>query len=500
MTNVYDRLKIFYDENPDAKALFAENTVEKHIRKCAWQGEKEEDLQLRFSLFEKIILYAVDIDLDTVLELLPEDYLEIFYELADIEKMELNESLVKKYITYIEELYIEREEEGFDGKIDEIEALRMFFYDEGKFTLMKPEKKSEYKSKYRRGEASFEEIEARDRIKNNLLNIIERYFETRAAFKEDIKRVRRMFYGDRPVLDKANDFRDYFLFDYHLIHTDETPICYFYREERERFDKEITSIMRELLNSRFTCFYVKYPKDDTFICADMFREREFILPFSTEDFPEYKNMVFYGHIEPGSVPEPTYIGWFSANERLQKRIEDEVIAAYKLYRYIDKKANFTDFFGRHALAVRQILGELTNSFRLNVVPEAADVEIIKIDEDILEDYEDAVKKLAHYAKQANFDIYTIGLLKKYYHDFLVKSKLPRAKNESRTTLLAVIKNFASINSGKEAQYGNYTDEKSVREMSESIKQTLKSEYFDPRYLTEEGFSNLIRFFSNQNNF
>ncbi|MBR3621943.1 MAG: hypothetical protein IKN43_01145 [Selenomonadaceae bacterium] len=505
MANVYDKIVEFYAENSDAKAFFDEKAIEKHIRNCAWKGDKEEDLLLRFNLFEKLLLSAMDMDADTIYELLPEDYLEIFYELAELEHKNLNEQLVKKYIAFLEDLYLEREEEGFDGKIDEIEFLKMFFYDEGKFSLMKREDKKSYKSLYRRGAVSDMEIEKRDRLKNNWLDLVLTYFRKNIVFKDDIKRACEMYYGDNLPTNKGKNFRDYFIFDYHLIQTDETPLGHFYRKEKSKADKELCSITEDMLNSRFTCFYVKYVENDTFICRDMFREREFILPFSSADFPEYKNMIFYGHIEYGSVPEPTYLGWFSANERLQKRIAEEILSAYKLYRYSEPKANFTDFFSRHALATRKLLDAIVNSSRLNVIPKAEDIEIIKTNEDVLEDYEEPLKRLVKIAKHLHLGAYSIRQLEKFYHDFIIKSKYSRTINESRTTLLAVIYDFININLGRETDFYEQlsffdADAEKVTEMAKIIRDALKSEYFDPRYLTEEGFSRLVLNFSDQNNF
>lgn len=501
MTNVYDRLNEFYLKNPDAKFYFQKNIFERHLRKRAWLGDDEKNLNLCFELFSKIILSAIDIDLDSIYNLIPEDYLEIFYELSDIENKKLDEKTVLKYIALLKEIFLEREAEGFDGNIEEIELLRTFFYDEGKFRLPKKENKESYKSLIRRDKISFEEIRQIEFLKENWLEKIKDYFNN-FIFEKDLKRALFMFIDNKQQYEsnKENEkkFRDYFLFNYHLIRTDETPLEFFYNKEKENLDDISTQIIEEYLNSKFTIFYVTKETDDTFLCKDFFRDREFFIPYSSEDFPEYKNTFFFANVEEGAIANPSYLNAVFAKEKEQNQMVKEIKLAYKLYAYQEKSPTYAKFFSRHNIAVRHIISEVTNFFKTDIIPEAVDIENIKLRTDIFEDYEEPINRLTDMAKMLNASEYAIKLKKKYYHDFLVKSKFTRWKNENELTLLAVLKNFIELNGADnfyafEEIFSLNTEDEKFQIMAKDIKNLLKSEKFDPRYLTEEGFLNLIHY-------
>ena len=499
MTNVYDRLNDFYLKNPDAKFYFQRKIFERHLRKCAWKGDDKSKLNLRFELLSRIVLFAIEIDLDSICDLVPEDYLEIFYELSDIENKNLDEKTVLKYIKFVKELFLEREPDGFEGNIEEIEFLRMFFYDEGKFHLLKRENKNSYKSCIRRDKTSYEEMRQIEFLKENWLVKIKEYFNN-SVFEKDLKRALTMFINGKKKYEKNEEsekkFRDYFLFNYRLIRTDETPLEFFYKMEKENLDDISTQIIEEYLNSKFTIFYVKREDGDSFLCRDFFREREFFIPYSSADFPEYKSIVFSANIEEGTIVAPAFLNAIFAEEGEMDKIVKEIKSAYKLYAYQEKNPTYAKFFARHNMAVRQIIAEVAVFHKTDVIPEAIDIENIKSDLNLTGDYEKPINKLINIAKKIELSEYSIKLLKKYYSDFLTKSKFTRWQNENDLALFAVLKNFSELNGAKnfykiDEYFPPDLDIEKLQIMSTDIKNLLKSETFDPRYLTEEGFFNLV---------
>lgn len=498
MANVYDKLSEFYLKNSDAKFLFSKKDFERHLRKCAWKKESEEILDLRLKLFSEIILSAIDIDADSIYDLLPEDYLKIFYDLADFENKILDEKLVFKYLKYVEELFLERETKGFNGKIEEIEFIRNFFYEEGKFNLPKNEIINGYTNLKRGVKLSKEEEFQILFLKKQWINKIWEYFMDE-IFEADIKRASDMFvlgkyeeeiYDDNNMVNE--EFRDYFLFDYHLIKTDESPAYFFYTREKDNLDEFSLQIIENYLNAKFTIFQVKKENEDSFLCSDLFHDREFLFPFTDYEFPEYKTTLFYAHAEAGSIVLPFYFATVKADEDKIKNIIKEIKNAYKLYAYQEKNPTFTKFFERHNIAVRKILAEVANTNKINIIPEASDIESIKTNANILEDYERPLNKIANMGKDINLSEYAIKLLRKYYHDFLVKSTFTRGANENDSTLFACLKNFLELNAESDKYIGVFNvDMGKANVTAEEIKSLLRSELYDPRYLTEEGFLNLI---------
>ncbi len=503
MANVYDKLNEFYLKNPDAKFLYLKKDFERFLRKCAWKNEKEEILDLRFVLFSEMILSALEIDLDSIYDLLPEDYLEIFYKLAGVEGKKLDKKTVLKYIKYVEEFFMEKEADGFNEKIGEVEFLRMFFFDEGKFFVPEREQKESYRSFKRLSKISLDDTTELQDIRENCLKKIFKYFNDK-VFENDFERAVNMFFYDGEIkenilekIENNSEFRDYFLFDYRLIKNDETPLEFFYKIKKEELDEITLEFIEEFLNARFTLFCVKIEDDDIFLCRDLFRDREFYIPYSSEDFPEYKNTIFAAHIEAGSIVNPCFLKAIYAEKKDRETIIKEIERAKNLFAYQEKNITYTKFFKRHANTTLKIISAIKNMKGFYIIPEAFDIETISVSSNISDSYEEPITRLMNMGKEINLSKYSLKLLRKYYRNFLEKSKFKREKNESNSTLFACLKNFLRLN-GKE-DFLNHremiifnADIKKVSAMQEEIKNILKSEDFDPRYLTEEGFLNLIQ--------
>lgn len=499
MSNVYDRLIEFYNSNSDAKFLFSMKDYERHLRKCAWKNEDESILNLRFEIFSKIILLAIDIDLDSIYDLLPEDYLEIFYQTADFENKKLDENLVLKYIKFVEELFLEREAKGFNGKISEIEFIKNFFYDESKFYLKKREKKASYKNLERLSKLSSKEIVV---IQNLKKQWIEKIFEhyNNSVFENDINRASNMFFYDDNIqmdIDKDNfEFKEYFLFDYHLISNDLTPLEDYHSEEKNNLNEISSEIIEEYLKSRFTVFFVVREDDDTFLCKDLFREREFYIPYTSEDFPEYKNMIFTAHIEEGSFANPYYIKGIFTDTKVRETIIKEIKRAKKLFSFQSSNPTFTNFFKRHANTSIKIIFKSKSLHNFFIIPEATDIKYISNDPRIFKIYKEPFSILTNMGKKINLSAYSLNLLQKYYHDFLINSNLSWESKTNNSTLFACLKNYLEINGDENFLSHNEiisfkADVKKISDMRKKINDVLKSEKFDPRYLSEEGFLNLI---------
>jgi hypothetical protein len=105
-------------------------------------------------------------------------------------------------------------------------------------------------------------------------------FFQRKEFNDDFQRALFLFAGPLNTLPDAEpgefsmfwqEFWDYFLFDYRLLASDDTPLGHFAAAHRDALGDEERQIMDELLNARFTVFTVQRVLSPEWVeCVNMF--------------------------------------------------------------------------------------------------------------------------------------------------------------------------------------------------------------------------------------
>ena len=502
MANVYENVEKFYDGYMEAEHILPLDVVERYLRRRAWRGIPDEELKRRWDIIKAALSYVMEMKLYALESLIPSDYQEIIYRLAEGQEDAPDERRVMEVMDGFEDFYKYLRRTGFAQLMEQLREARSSFYEGDRFVMPERCQRGEFYSVLEHlEEITPEDMEMLNDILDKLLQDIGTYFH-QPRFLLDLTRAVTLFGG--PNYEHPDDqdveaqesfwfsFWDYFLFDYHLLRTDDTPLQYYYAHEKGRLDSAENDIVRDLLKARFTIFCIEDMDGEYITCRDMFTDEILELPVPDFFVPDYKRVVLYGHIHARGVMLLNYITTVPASGRLRQRIKDEILRQYELFRYQCPDATREMFFARQAAAIRHTIHILTDFAQLKVVPMKDYPAPIAQAEGIHGRYAAAEKRLADAAKKLGFSVYGIRLMEKFYGDFLTCSELSDALKRRAATLTAVMLVFAKINGmdllevkGGVEVLGAAREE--VFRMAPEVQKATKSIFFDPRYLTEEGF-------------
>ena len=501
MTNVYGQVDEFYAGDKDAEGILPKDMVERYLRRKAWEGASDEELREKWGILSTALRYLIDLKLYDLSFLTPYDYQEIVYRvLEDRSSKPLDESHVMGIMDFFDQFNEYLRHMNFSYLQDTLQEARASFYEDGEFAM--PERRSAddfYVALEHREELTAEDMDRLNGILDTLLRNVGEYFH-RSEFVMDLTRAVTLFGGpnyehsEEPDVQEAFwfSFWDFFLFDYHLLQTDETPLRYFYLHEKKNLKTTEVDIIKDLLRARFTVFYIEDMGEDYLACRDMFTEEAIDLPAPDSFIPDYRRVVLYGHIHARGVMLLNYVTTVPASDRLRKRMKDEILRQYELFKYQAPEATQEMFFARQSAAVRHTIQILSDFAQLKVVPLKNYPAPIPSEEGLKERFASAEERLKDAALQLGFSIYGIGLILKFYEDFLIGSSLSDTLKRRAATLTAILFLFAQINGldimgvkGGIEIFGARRED--VFQMVPEVQKSIKCIPFDPRYLTEEGF-------------
>ena len=332
MGNVYSLVEEFYEENTAAGQIVPQDAVEAYLRRNAWHGADDDELKRIWSIIRLLVTYVDQLDLYSLGSLTVYDYQEIIYRYAnDQADFMLAEADINKFFSAAEKFYEYLQRTGKTEDYRQgLTAAKDSLYEGGYFFLPDRRDGDEfYSSLEHMEEVPPETMQRLNKMLDELLHRIDDYYK-KPAFRRDMDRAIMMYAGpdydgqEAPSEEERRGFWfgfwDFFLFDYHLLQTDDTPLQYFYAHEKGNLDPTEKAIVRDLLKARFTVFYIEDMDGEYITCRDMFTDEVIELPAPDSFIPDYKRVILYGHIHARGVMLLNYITTVPASSRLRNRI------------------------------------------------------------------------------------------------------------------------------------------------------------------------------------
>ena len=450
MDNVYGQVAVFYTNHQEADDILSKDIIERYLRKFAWRGSSDQEMCAIWSAIESLLLYIENMKLYSLDSLNVYDYQEILYRRQDTQTgFKLSETQVYGFFQILESFYLYLKKLDYDDYLPVLKEARESFSKDGTFFLPERQDQDEfYNNLSHLDEISLEEADKLNELLEQLLNKVGEYYR-RPSFVLDLTRAVSIYAGPFMEVSKDNEedfwfsFWDYFFFDYHLIETDLTPLCYYYEHEKERLEPSERYIIKDLLKARFMVFSINGIVDDFLECTDLFTGEQLNLPLPDIHFMDYKKVILYGHLHLSGVMMLNYITSVSASEKLRQRMKEEILRQYELYKIQEPKATIGMFFQRHAAAVRHTINILANFAQLKVVSTTSAV-APDSNAGVRDGIETVKGMLIGKAKKSGFSVYAIKLLLRLYEDFFV-SQSACADFEKKALVAALLLIFSEIN-------------------------------------------------------
>ena len=498
MDNVYRRVALFYRNHESCDAV-DQDLVERYLRKMAWRQVPDAKLKNIWQVIAIVLSYLDEMTLLSFDSLTVHDYQELVWEYHDAQVAgSTSEEEVQRFFAILRGFFVFLEKESGDSFLAGLDEAKTTFYKNDKFVLPERQAYDEFYTILEHlDEIDADTAEKLNLLLENLLNRVGDYFR-RSTFSRDLSRAISLYAG--PFVEGPEDekeefwfsFWDYFFFDYHLIENDLTPLRYFYEHEQKKLQPSELYILRDLLKARFTAFSIDSVSDEFITCTDLFSGEPMELPCPDYGFPNFKKTILFGHLHLRGVMMLNYITAVPATARLRKRIKEEILRQYDLYKtYQEPQASLQDFFLRHAAAVRHTINILSAFAQLKVVPMKKMVGAVT-ERASYEAPAQAVELLETNARTLGYSVHSIRMAKRLYDDFSSRRTLRQTKQNYSMVVAAVLLLIASINGIEFVRPEAVVDtlkvkEESVLKMVKRIQEELGCAALDPRYLTEEGF-------------
>jgi hypothetical protein len=505
MKNIYDQVKLFYDEENEWEPVIEQELVEGFFRHKAWQGLTDEKLQNIWQNLRMFILYLEYVENRDLESIALEDYSLLIEWLNDnIPDFTKDIKVVREFFAVLIDFYrylagkkVIADLSGLEKAAAEIaggDALKLkVIQDDKEPSDLFVDKLGDFSQGL--SDISSHTAHLIGEMVEQLMSKLGAYFQ-HENFNNDFERALYLYTGPLDSVPEEGQedfwlgFWDYFLFDYHLLQDDTTPLQHFNAEFGGKLSPDEKRILEDLLSARFTVFFVnRVVNHDWVECTNLFTEEKFELPFMF-DLTSLKKMLFFGHVFSRGLMMINYVTSMEVSARLRRRIKDEVIRQHKVYQVQAPEADMQDFFSRHALVVRHTIDILVTLAKVNVTPAA---QLERKYPPVIERRESNEKVNEWIEKAAlnyNFSRQDVKLMQKLWFDFNQRDRVLVRKPV--LWAVAVMYAYMKLNYSSNFHMGEIAEHldisvASVRTNYHRIFIKLGIEPFDPRYLSEEGF-------------
>lgn len=511
MKNVYDQVKVFYEEDADWGIAVKKEWVEGFLRQKAWQGANDRELQILWRNIEMFLLYLAYAGISDLDEVTITEYSTGVEWLADnMPDFDKNVSNVRQYFDVLIQFhkYLQNKKAIFDSKV--IEDAAKIIAGDNKLNLMAANLIDETASLF---DDDIDNVLSKmpsvrtEEISEKITGAVERlmvklgsYFH-QENFNDDFDRALYLYTGPfEGVPDDDHDdfwlgFWDYFLFDYHLLKTDVTPLSHFYLNASDKLTSDEREILKNLLNAKFSVFYIsKVLNQDWVQCTNLFTDETFQLPIPDFDYKTLKRLLFFGHIFSQGMVMINYVTSIEVSPKLRKRIKEEILRQQQLFIAGQSSDNLDDYFARHAQAVRHSIDVLVTLAKVNVInPEYLERSYPLITENTIPN-NDVLVLMDQVAADYRFSAYDARQMRKLWHDYCQVAKVIIRK--PGTWAAALLYAYAQINNISHVVAEDLASDlgvsaSSIRSNYHKLFDVLKVQRFDARYISEEGFMFLI---------
>ncbi len=498
MKNVYDAVRGFYGQDAAWNDILKYEWVDGFLRQKAWQDYNDKKLQdvwhhlLMLSLYlaysDTFIEDAQSIDCEEMLYWLDRNVAEFSIDSSDTQGffatvIDFHDYLAKRKIAL---------------PSDCLKKSFKSLQNKGFFTLKEKRIIQQNNNPLITPDAPAPIYLKLDEHLQELLMVINKFYQKK-EYVGDIERAMFLFYGimgweDDQELDSQEfwlGFWDYFIFDYHLIKNDKTPLQNFF--DSGNYPSEMTFLLKELVKANFSVFFVRNLTSQEWLeCEDLFTGKTFFLPSPIEDPSGLKDLLFVGHLFSENMVLINYIMSVPVSKKLRKRIKEEVEKLFSLYCYQNEPNSWDGFFSRHAVAVRHTIEIFTGFSQINAV---ADFQVPPIAKYLPEKIESKVLFcLFDVLKVSKFSQHDCNIAAKMWLDFCTEHKVVVKKPHLWAS--GILANFLMINSPLPGDYKYISELFGVRsnlivKYQKKIAQILDIKENDLRYLNEEGFIMLL---------
>lgn len=509
MNNIFDQIAELYQQDEGWQTVLPYSAVERYFRTLLWQGKSDAELAEKW---DYITMYFVYLGNGETMagDMNCYDFMDcVAWCGRNIADFPINKDQVSSFLGTLVELYRSlRQQKIVIGDGAPGEALDKLIVD-GRLQHLREDGTFDKTYSFL-NERSNVDLERKVflRFTENIDKIHEvvRKFFSKKSYEADIERATFFFTGvfmssmagenpNSPEFSQA--FWDYFIYDYHLLMTDERPIDYFFEyvtEHRHKFDKKISyDVLKELIQAELMVFTVDGTPDmeGMYPCTNVLTDQKIRLMLPIEGNIPEGHIVFMGHIFYSGTMVLNFIRGINMPLSSQKRLRAFVQHAKAWYEVKkDQEPTWENFVRRNPLVVRHGVFTFGSFVRLDNLEIPSYMQGY-VPAETNSDKETGILTIIQTCLQSyGFSLYDIACCQQVWLDFYqAYGKQIRAEE---SWAAGVAKVYIELNHVYKYSLSEIADlfygvsPSSVQRTAAEIKNVLHIENHDPRYLSEDG--------------
>ena len=508
MDNIFDLVADFYNQDEEWNSVLRQSYAEDFLRLKTWQGADEDELVQVWDYITVLCVYLGNSE-NFLGDMSREDFIDcVGWCCRNVSDFRPTAQNITAFLDTMIELYAHLKKKKIITHADSPKEAKAKLIVDGKVQML--DDQGAFLPEYER----YNLYSTPDLPAKIFLNIGERLQDLLASmqtffaakkFQRDIERATFLYSGilmngaanEKPGTEEyLQTFWDYFLFDYRMINSDKTPLQYFYDDicagDFSIEGKGYQDVLHELLQAKLVLFEVlDKTADGLYSCRNIFTGEDYMLMLPIDGEADTNGYIFMGHVFYNNTMVMNFVRGLLMTKTARKRFFKVLGEAKDWFavRY-GGEVSWEEFIRRNPIFMRHISFLYAVYVRLEGFNYHTDVQNYTAQR-ILEDSVSALigKMMSPYA----FSAYDIFLARTMWSDYLAKTgKKSDDIHVADMWAAAIIYNFIKLN-----DVYNYNMEQisamcygvpksTIEHTAKSIRDELKLEQHDPRYVNEEG--------------
>lgn len=499
MENVYDLVDDFYKNDEGWNTVLRQEYAEGYLRKQAWHGASDARLKEEWGYILMLIIYLGQADC-YLGDLSVDDLVDaVAWCGRNVTDFTVAPANVKRFLEVLGNLFVYlKNKHAISSSIAPHLAKAVLLRDDG--TLAVIDSTGEFlpgeqeRAEYATPDAPSKVFLNIGEVLGSLLEELHNFFQ-KDIFNFDLERAVFFYHGffsnEKLSIEAESEefwqcFWDYFLFDYHLIVDDKTPLQHFAEQHKSKYQELLT----ELCESRLAVFSIVDNQDgDFYLCRDFLTNEEYVLNLPLEAEVDQRDLLIIGHIFYNKTMVMNYIRCFQINKIARKRLREQLDSFYAWFKIQEPAATMTDFIARHPMVIRRLTYYVAHCFNLTSFSYQTAVKDYQPTQSARTD--EVAKCIEKMLVSQHFSRRDIYLTTRLWKDFSAVDT--NAIKRPEVWASGVIENYIQLN-----RVYSYSPEsiadlcwhipvQTLKVVADRIKEKLHIEEYDPRYCNEEGF-------------
>ena len=505
MDNVFDLVNEFYSQDPEWNGVLRQEYAERFLRSRSWQGDDNDTLERHWNYVMMLCLYLGNTE-GFLGDMTRDDFIDCTAWCGrNIAEFKISASLVDSFLATMEELYAFLAAQKVITAGDAPSKARQVLLEDGRLNII-DEQGNFLPGNERYSDYATPDLPAKifmniNQLMADFYNLAKDFFSAR-RYNMDKERAAFLFSGvmlngvvqEKPGSDEYEQcFWDYFLFDYYMLGVDARPIEYFYQQVKQgkaaAGSRVNMDIMEELVKARLVMFTVEGMNEDgMYICRDFLTGQMYNLLLPVDENTNTDGFIFMGHIFYNETMVMNFVrGTLMPNTARRKLYEVMCRARDWVAVRSGGQLAWEDFVRRYPIFVRHV--SLIYSVYIRLDGFNYETAVQAYEPAPIEPCQVCATIKFMMAPHA-FSAHDMYLAQSMWMDYLRVQ--PRTVRLPDVWAAGVIKNFIDTNGvynydlPKISEICHNIPIGAISRAADKIKDAIKLEQHDPRYINEEG--------------